>query len=328
MAPRTRRQSSDSDDFEAVVGLIIIAVCLVLSCCACQRCCRCCGLRPKAKNEEERKARKALEKVKLGDREVLSEHLRRPKSAMVAYLLLFVGGLVGAQHFYLERLVHGILCAISGNFCMVGYIVDMIALPGYVRTANVHVSEHAKRGPGCCGVLWAITKAGLMASIFWGAIGVVLPSGLEALQLVDFHQHLAKTSSSPFRILDVKPDVSLEELHPVLKQKLKEAPPSPCDKKCKRLQKDKKLAADYVLDYVKGRARIPSWSQAWRHLGGDLERRVLFEFQELPIKYEALWEIGWKQAEKLGERVQKWFTEEPEPPKEEEAPREESKDEL
>lgn len=64
------------------------------------------------------------------------EQMQPKKQLFSAYVLLFSGGLVGAHHFYLERLVHGLMACYSGNFFLLGWILDLFLLPVYVRGFN------------------------------------------------------------------------------------------------------------------------------------------------------------------------------------------------
>ncbi len=59
------------------------------------------------------------------------------KSLLVAYLLWFVGGVLGLHKFYLGRPFIGLLYFFTGGLFLLGWLVDAFTLPRQVRVANL-----------------------------------------------------------------------------------------------------------------------------------------------------------------------------------------------
>ncbi|WP_084130268.1 TM2 domain-containing protein [Demequina sp. NBRC 110055] len=58
------------------------------------------------------------------------------KSLAVAYILWFLFGLFGIQHFYLGKIGRGILYLLTGGILTIGWWVDLFTLPAQVRQVN------------------------------------------------------------------------------------------------------------------------------------------------------------------------------------------------
>jgi len=131
------------------------------------------------------------------------EHLRQKKEVFTAYVLWLVAGLVGAHHFYLDRIAHGVLATSTLNFLGVGWCVDMICMGVYVLSANKNVASMAKRDGSCRRVCWRFPLAGILyvAVVFAGFIAG--PRSLHDMGLFDIDAMVADTKSNPYELLGI-----------------------------------------------------------------------------------------------------------------------------
>lgn len=59
------------------------------------------------------------------------------RSTPVAYLLWFFFGLLGVHRFYLGRPISGVIYLLTGGVFLIGWILDIILIPGMVRITNL-----------------------------------------------------------------------------------------------------------------------------------------------------------------------------------------------
>ncbi|MAT82632.1 MAG: hypothetical protein CMJ29_13430 [Phycisphaerae bacterium] len=59
------------------------------------------------------------------------------RSTPVAYLLWFFFGLLGVHRFYLGRPISGVIYLLTGGVFLIGWILDLILIPGMVRITNL-----------------------------------------------------------------------------------------------------------------------------------------------------------------------------------------------
>ena len=51
---------------------------------------------------------------------------------VIGYAFLVFAGVIGLHRFYFGRWITGILYVLTGGFCMVGVIIDLLFIPGWV----------------------------------------------------------------------------------------------------------------------------------------------------------------------------------------------------
>ncbi len=61
-----------------------------------------------------------------------------PRQTGIAYLLWLGGfvGLAGLHRFYMGRWVSGTIWLLTGGFCFVGQLIDLVAMPRMVEDSN------------------------------------------------------------------------------------------------------------------------------------------------------------------------------------------------
>lgn len=59
-----------------------------------------------------------------------------PRSTLIAYMLCFPLGVLGLHKFYLEQPVRGVLYFFTGGLFVVGWLYDLVTLPGQVAHFN------------------------------------------------------------------------------------------------------------------------------------------------------------------------------------------------
>lgn len=67
------------------------------------------------------------------------------RSIGVGYLLWFFFGVLGAHRFYCGRVVTGILWALTGGICGIGWLVDAFLIPSMVDEANREFTSYTSR---------------------------------------------------------------------------------------------------------------------------------------------------------------------------------------
>eukprot|EP00435_Cladocopium_sp_Y103_P043963 s1107_g12.t1 len=119
------------------------------------------------------------------------DQLIQTKDPRTAYLLLFAAGLVGCHHFYLDRLLHGCLAAITGNFLGVGWLLDLFCIPYYTSSFNRTAAPGAPRDRSCgrltCYLPLVVCVA--VCTLFTVVLG--LPSVVHSTGLMDLEQRMA-----------------------------------------------------------------------------------------------------------------------------------------
>jgi hypothetical protein len=70
------------------------------------------------------------------DTAVNESHLRPKLHLTTAYILFCTLGLFGAHHFYLHKIMQGILHGVTFGFFGVGMVTDFFAMPQYVKEYN------------------------------------------------------------------------------------------------------------------------------------------------------------------------------------------------
>mmetsp|Transcript_26644 Transcript_26644/g.61278 ORF Transcript_26644/g.61278 Transcript_26644/m.61278 type:complete len:155 (+) Transcript_26644:81-545(+) len=117
----------------------------LLLCCSC--CCwSCCWPKPPPTLQSEANIPSDVVEVRGTAGQMISrEHLRAPKKFRTVFLLWLFGGLLGVHHFYLERVLHGLLAMFTLNWCGIGWLIDFARLPCFVDSFNRGTSCFAKQ---------------------------------------------------------------------------------------------------------------------------------------------------------------------------------------
>jgi len=137
----------------------------------------------------------------------------QPRKRLIScYILLFCGGIVGAHHFYLERLCHGLIAVWTGNFFLFGWLLDAILMPSYLRSYNsrradpeVSLDTSARR---------LLIR---LPCLFFGVLGTLvgvalyLPAALHYTGVVDIDRLAAQTERNPYDVLEIKQAATLQE---------------------------------------------------------------------------------------------------------------------
>eukprot|EP00747_Dinoflagellata_sp_TGD_P183031 gnl/TRDRNA2_/TRDRNA2_37683_c0_seq1.p1 gnl/TRDRNA2_/TRDRNA2_37683_c0~~gnl/TRDRNA2_/TRDRNA2_37683_c0_seq1.p1 ORF type:complete len:323 (-),score=38.33 gnl/TRDRNA2_/TRDRNA2_37683_c0_seq1:83-943(-) len=138
--------------------------------------------------------------------------LQPRKQVSSCYVLWLGAGLVGAHHFYLERLFHGCIAAWTMNFCGVGLLLDAFLLPMYVRSYNNDraVKEAPKDDSRRSLCLW------LPLLLVFGVGSIVLvvvymPEALHRMGYVDLDRAVAQTQQNPYTTLGLERGATLAE---------------------------------------------------------------------------------------------------------------------
>eukprot|EP00933_Yihiella_yeosuensis_P066382 TRINITY_DN7062_c4_g1_i1.p1 TRINITY_DN7062_c4_g1~~TRINITY_DN7062_c4_g1_i1.p1 ORF type:complete len:283 (+),score=39.08 TRINITY_DN7062_c4_g1_i1:86-934(+) len=222
------------------VLFVLVGIQRLLCYCCCARCC--CQEPDPAKGEVE---------VKIDGKLVKTKHLLQVKEAKTAYILLWTGGVFGAHHWYLGRYTHACIAALTFNFFSIGWMFDLVFLPGYMAAYNrstQYIAPYDGQFPRLC-KLFPITAATII-SIFLSSMAGI-PRIVHGTGMIDLHQSLAGTNQNPFQLLDIDEsfDISRSQLKDALQRSKKklEKDPSTCTKKtCKAEHDDLKKAYEFV----------------------------------------------------------------------------------
>lgn len=216
-----------------LVGALLWCCARVLCCCSC--CCRrCCPswYQRLAPAETDRGAGDSAT-VKVGGKDIPMAHLMQKKELWTAYLLWMSVGLMGAHHFYLDRLVHGVLSLLTLNFLSCGWIVDLFCLPFYVRNFNSRTAGSAHHDASCRHICFRLP----IVMTLWFCVVLTgfikTPRILHSLTVVDLDRDIAKTKENPYSILGVLPGDDDRTVTRAYQEQKRRVQRTPCDRKCK-----------------------------------------------------------------------------------------------
>lgn len=189
--------NSDEDDDSFLVGFIVHAILGSFFVWAIKKCC-CRGAAGNGVTDEVLIAK--------------SEHLQPRKRLLTGYCLLFSGGLFGVHHFYLDRLVHGLLACWSLNFLGVGVLLDFFLLPYYTRRFNRRRADDDAPNDDSQWVL-RFKLPGSVFLIFFALCCFFLcgPFLLHKTGVVDIERLAAQTEQNPYDILGIPHSADLAE---------------------------------------------------------------------------------------------------------------------
>lgn len=249
-------QAGDSDDQTLIVGIIHAACGFFLVYAIRWWCCR---KKAEPQNGEAFTAEK--------------EHLQPRKQLLSAYSLLVSGGLVGAHHFYLERLVHGLLAAWSCNFLFIGWLVDFFMMPSYVRGFNQRRSHEDAPPDRSRRQLWV--KLPVMVIVFYACGFCFLlgaPWALHRMGVVDIDRLAAQTEKNPYDTLDIPHTANLAEAKTAYRKlSLKWHPDrnQGCGKECDHKMSEITKAFDLIKQRRAPITSARTWNDWLRDIGRD-----------------------------------------------------------
>jgi len=200
------------------------------------------------------------------------EHLQPKKRVLTGYCLLFTGGFVGAHHFYLERIVHGLLASWTLNFFFVGWLLDLVLLPSYVRGFNNRRTDASAPSDGSQRAIFIKLPA---LALIIGVSALLLVAGgpwiLHHSGAVDIDRIAAQTVLNPYDTLGIARSSGLAEAKSAYRKvSLKWHPDrNPgCGKECD----DKMSEITKAFDLIKKRQAPVSSDQTWQSWFQDLGR--------------------------------------------------------
>lgn len=134
------------------------------------------------------------------------------KRLSTSYLLWFALGIVGAHHFYLERLVHGLVACWTMNFMGFGWLVDAVLMRYYVRGFNSRraapeAPKDTSRRRLLCRLPALVVGCILAFLVFF----VYTPCLLHRSGIVDIDRIAAQTEVNPYDLLAIPRGADLSE---------------------------------------------------------------------------------------------------------------------
>lgn len=261
----TERDAMD-DDGSSSSGAVIVLTHLVAAIGICFLCCRCCCKRTTPPDNANIAGRGVVE--------VSAEHLQPKKRLLTSYFLWLVcGPLANAHLFYLGRFVHGLIAAWTLNFSLVGWLLDAILLPSYVRAYNARYTAPEAPYDRSRGTLLIRLPAILLISLLAIASAIVYgPWALHRFGMVDIDRIAAQTEVNPYEVLGLPRTAGLAEAKSAYrKESLRWHPDrNPgCGKEC-----DGKMSEiTKAFDLIKRRRAPPppdrTWEAWFRDIGSD-----------------------------------------------------------
>eukprot|EP00930_Biecheleria_cincta_P036674 TRINITY_DN25137_c0_g2_i1.p1 TRINITY_DN25137_c0_g2~~TRINITY_DN25137_c0_g2_i1.p1 ORF type:complete len:281 (-),score=47.35 TRINITY_DN25137_c0_g2_i1:64-855(-) len=249
----------DDDDqvslSSVLIGLVHIGsiIYLIRLCCQCSRAPPAVRLSPDAARET-----------------VDASFLQPRKQVQTSYFLWLFGAVFPMHHFYLGRLVHGMIATWTLNFCGIGWVLDAFFIPRYVRTFNKeNCAENApydnsRRKLFC---QFPLLVFGMLGGLL--AFGVYLPTLLHHMQVVDLDRVAAQTQVNPYELLGISSSASLAEAKAAYrKESLKWHPDrnQGCGKECD----DKMAEIGKAFELIKKRKAPPPPDRSWGGWAQDI----------------------------------------------------------
>jgi len=245
------RDATDEDEGHTL-GVVLAHLVAIIG--ICFLCCGCCCKRPApTKNNAGQ-----------GPVEVAEEHLQPKKRLLTSYFLWLVCGPIANAHlFYLGRIVHGLISAWTMNFLLVGWLLDAILLPSYVRSYNLQYTApeapyDKSRGP----LLIRLPALFLISLLVLASAVVYGPWVLHRFGIVDIDRIAAQTEVNPYEVLGLTRAAGLEEAKRAYrKESLRWHPDRNhgCGKECER----KMSEITKAFDQIKKRRAPPPPDRTW-----------------------------------------------------------------
>jgi len=236
----------------ACAGALSVAVVFACCCCCCPRlwrgclgACCCCRSLARARGAE-RSRDECRDEVAASVKQALTPQLRRKKELGTAYLLWFFGGFAGAHHFYLDRLVQGMLAAWSFNFFFVGWLTDLFQMPLYVRTFNARAADVALRDRSFRRLYACVPLAmGIWIGSLLGFI-CCCPRAIHNWGFLDIDKTIAGTRENPYDLLGIPRNASRSDAETAYRREWSRTQSVwDCDAKCRAKLTELKKAHDF-----------------------------------------------------------------------------------
>lgn len=218
-----------------------------------------------------------------GGVQVNSDALQQRKRIFTSYLL-WLNPFIPAHHFYLDRPVHGLCAFWTVNFAGLGWLLDAILMPCYVRSFNnlrcapEAPYDNSRRRLLCHLPLFMFGVLAIMLGLV-----VYLPVILHTLQVVDIDRIAAQTQVNPYELLGISKSATASEARAAYRSASLQWHPDRnpgCGKACE----DKMSEITKAYELIKKRQAPPppdrsweGWMQAivqdWKHVFEVFEGR-------------------------------------------------------
>lgn len=201
------------------------------------------------------------------------EQLQPQKRRLNAYLLWLCCGWCGAHHFYLERVLHGLLCCWTLNFFYVGWLLDGILIPCYVCDFNRN--RASPKAPWdrnlcrlCCRLLLVVVALVLLCAL----VVLQAPAALQWFGIVDLERLAAQTKQNPYVVLGIDRTASPQEAKSAYRKASLQWHPDKnpgCGKECDEQMAEITKAYEAVKRKSSLAAGDGTWQSWLRDLGTD-----------------------------------------------------------
>lgn len=134
------------------------------------------------------------------------------KCLLSAYALWAVTGIFGAHHFYLGRVVHGLLATWTLNFFGLGWIMDFFLLPVYVCNFNsVGVAPMAPCDKSRGRLFFRLPLTAIVAVGLPTVLLIKGPVIMNYFGVLDIDRIAAQTAVNPYELLGLGRGASMSE---------------------------------------------------------------------------------------------------------------------
>lgn len=241
--------SADAVIVHLIMGAVGVAIFLFVRCM-----CRCCR-------------RNIPEHAVIGRDAVLTikaDQLQPRKRLLSSYVLWMVGGLCGAHHFYLGRLIHGLCTLWTLNFFGFGWLIDCLLMPRYVYKYNSeHTHPQAPYDASRVILLWRLPSRVLAALTVPLVLLLYGPFLIQTFGILDIDRLTAQTEANPYDVLGVSYTTEMSGVRSAYRAlSLKWHPDrnvgcgTPCELKMSEITK--------AYDLIKKRVAPPSEGRTWK----------------------------------------------------------------
>jgi len=202
------------------------------------------------------------------ERRVRINQLQEKKCTLTGYVLWLFAGLFGTHHFYLGRVVHGLLAAWSLNFLAIGWIADAFLLPGYVQRHNSkHTDDVASYDSSRRALLFRLPPVALGGVTCLVGLFFYAPTLMHHAGVFDLERIASQTSANPYDVLGITRSASSYELKTAYRKASLHWHPDRnlgCGEVCEKKMADITKAFKYIKE-----GREPSAGRTWRSLVED-----------------------------------------------------------